>query len=127
MQEAILKAATGTEQGLSTSKLQALAPSQQPRRGLRRGTLLLLDGRTVQSVLRADRDTFVIPSRPDPMQVLRAYLDMGARHIFSGLDHLLFVFGLVLLVASGARYGSRLLLTLSAFTVGHCRRGPASS
>lgn len=80
----------------------------------------LQDGRTVQSVLRADQARFVIPSEPDRFEVLTSYLDMGVRHIFSGVDHLLFVFGLVLLVASGRGYVSRLLVTLSAFTLGHC-------
>jgi hydrogenase/urease accessory protein HupE len=80
----------------------------------------LRGGRTFQHVLRAGRETVAIPARPDRLEVFVSYLDMGTRHIFSGLDHLLFVFGLVLLVAGGAGYVSRLLLTLSAFTVGHC-------
>ena len=80
----------------------------------------LADGRSVQRVLRADRPTLVVPARPDAGQVFLSYLDMGVRHIFSGIDHLLFVFGLVLLVAAGDGYLRRLLITLSAFTVGHC-------
>jgi len=80
----------------------------------------LADGRAIQSVLRAGNASLTIPDRPNPWRVFTSYLEMGARHIFSGLDHLLFVFGLVLLVAAGARYVSRLVLTLSAFTLGHC-------
>lgn len=43
------------------------------------------------------------------------YPVLGIEHIWSGLDHLMFVFGLLLLVGGGAR----LLWTLTAFTVGH--------
>lgn len=80
----------------------------------------LRDGRSVQRVLRADEASLRIPDRPEPLEVFLSYLDMGSRHIFSGLDHLLFVFGLVLLVSGGNGYFSRLLVTLSAFTLGHC-------
>jgi len=40
---------------------------------------------------------------------------LGAEHIWSGVDHLMFVFGLLLLVG----VGSRLIWTITAFTVGH--------
>ena len=43
------------------------------------------------------------------------YSVLGAEHIWGGIDHLLFVFGLLLLVGGG----SRLLWTITAFTVGH--------
>jgi hydrogenase/urease accessory protein HupE len=80
----------------------------------------LKDGRTVQRVLRAGRPRLTIPARPERLEILVSYFDMGSRHIFSGPDHLLFVFGLVLLVSAGTGYLSRLLMTLSAFTLGHC-------
>lgn len=43
------------------------------------------------------------------------YLGLGVKHILSGIDHLLFVVGLLLLV-SGAR---RLFMTITAFTLAH--------
>jgi hypothetical protein len=43
------------------------------------------------------------------------YSLLGMEHIWGGIDHLLFVFGLLLLVGGG----SRLLWTITAFTVGH--------
>lgn len=43
------------------------------------------------------------------------YTELGIEHIWSGIDHLLFVFGLLLLVGGG----TRLLWTITAFTVGH--------
>ena len=80
----------------------------------------LADGRTMQRVVRPGDAAWTIPARPSRWEVFHSYGDMGVRHIFSGLDHLLFVFGLVLLVEPGRGYLRRLLITLSAFTVGHC-------
>jgi hydrogenase/urease accessory protein HupE len=80
----------------------------------------LADGRRVQQVLRAGRESLTIPVHPQRLDVFVDYLEVGVRHIFEGLDHLLLVFGLVLLVAGGRGYGARLLVTLSAFTLGHC-------
>ena len=76
----------------------------------------LADGRHIQSVLRSSEPSLVIPQQPSRLSVLRDYVRLGAEHIASGLDHLLFVFGLLVLVA--ARMGS-LLKTVTAFTVGH--------
>lgn len=75
----------------------------------------LEDGRIVSTVLRAGAAEFVIPERPEKSQVLKAYTGLGFEHILSGPDHLLFVLGLVLLVA-GVR---PLVKTVTAFTVGH--------
>lgn len=80
----------------------------------------LADGRSMQHVLRAADPTWLVPARPSRLEVTGSYAGMGFRHIFGGLDHLLFVLGLVLLVAGGRGYLRRLLITLSAFTVGHC-------
>ncbi|MCP3920941.1 MAG: HupE/UreJ family protein [bacterium] len=76
----------------------------------------LADGRHIQSVLRSSEPSVVIPERPSRLGVLRDYVRLGVLHIASGLDHLLFVFGLLVLVA--ARTGP-LLKTVTAFTVGH--------
>jgi hypothetical protein len=76
----------------------------------------LADGRHIQSVLRSTEPSLVIPGRPSRLGVLRDYVRLGVEHIASGLDHLLFVFGLLVLVA--ARTGP-LLKTVTAFTVGH--------
>ena len=43
------------------------------------------------------------------------YSLLGMEHIWGGIDHLMFVFGLLLLVGGG----KRLLWTITAFTVGH--------
>jgi len=75
----------------------------------------LADGRLVQSVLRGNAPVFTIPETTSRLDILRDYLRLGFEHILGGLDHLLFVFGLVLLV-----FGYRQLFwTITAFTAGH--------
>jgi hydrogenase/urease accessory protein HupE len=75
----------------------------------------LADGRLIQAVLRGDSPFLTIPQRAGPLTVVRDYLKLGFEHILTGLDHLLFVLGLVLLV----RARRLLLWTVTAFTVGH--------
>jgi hydrogenase/urease accessory protein HupE len=77
--------------------------------------LSLLDGRNYQEVLNAEGPEFVVPAEPGQGQVMTEYSVLGIEHIWSGIDHLLFVFGLLLLVGGG----KRLLWTITAFTVGH--------
>jgi len=75
----------------------------------------LLDGRSYQQVLNAEQPEFVIPAESSAGEVMADYSVLGMEHIWSGLDHLLFVFGLLLLVGGG----KRLLWTITAFTLGH--------
>ena len=77
--------------------------------------LSLLDGRSYQSVVNAEAMEFLIPAQPAQSKVMTEYSVLGAEHIWEGPDHLMFVFGLLLLVGGGAR----LLWTVTAFTVGH--------
>lgn len=53
-------------------------------------------------------------SKPQPPPVWQ-YIQLGMYHIWSGFDHLLFIFGLLLLV----KKRSRLIWTITAFTVAH--------
>lgn len=77
--------------------------------------LELNDGRHYQSVVTAAQLEFVVPTAPRFGKVMTEYSGLGVAHIWSGIDHLLFVFGLLLLVG----FGARLLITVTAFTVGH--------
>jgi hydrogenase/urease accessory protein HupE len=77
--------------------------------------IALADGRLIQMVLRGDQSVLTVPARVGRLGVVRDYLRLGFEHILAGLDHLLFVLGLVLLV----RGRRRLLWTITAFTVGH--------
>jgi hypothetical protein len=75
----------------------------------------LLDGRAYQEVLNAEKPDYLIPAEPGQGQVMSDYSVLGMEHIWSGIDHLMFVFGLLLLVGGG----SRLFWTITSFTLGH--------
>ena len=75
----------------------------------------LADGRRVDAVLRpADAAYTLALSGPKGLAV-PAYLAMGLEHILTGFDHLMFVFGLFLLVG----VGWRLVKAITAFTAAH--------
>jgi len=72
-------------------------------------------GERVQVVLSPRQPVFTVPERASRWDVVHDYARLGVEHILSGPDHLLFVFGLLLLVAT-----TRLLVqTITAFTLGH--------
>lgn len=75
----------------------------------------LRDGRRMQAVLHARQPSYVVPERQTAWGVARDYAALGIEHILTGLDHLVFVLGLVLLV----RGGRSLLYTVTSFTLGH--------
>ena len=66
-------------------------------------------------VLRPDSAQFVLPAEFHQSASVPAYLALGVEHILSGVDHLLFVLGLILLI----RDRWMLLKAVSAFTVAH--------
>jgi hydrogenase/urease accessory protein HupE len=89
--------------GLAAAKINALL------------TIERLDHEKVQAVLGPRSPSLTVPARPTRWDVVRGYVMLGIEHILSGPDHLLFVFGLLLLVAA-----PRLLVqTITAFTLGH--------
>jgi len=59
--------------------------------------------------------TVLIEAAPGGPQVARTYLALGVEHILGGIDHLLFVLGLLLLV----HHRWMLVKTITAFTVAH--------
>jgi len=75
----------------------------------------LADGRVVNRVLRASAPELVVPERESTLAVMRGYTRLGVEHILTGTDHLLFVFGLMMLVATTRS----LIATITAFTLGH--------
>ena len=75
----------------------------------------LTDGRQYQQVLNAEQAEFLVLAEPGTTEVMGDYSRLGVEHIWGGIDHLMFVFGLLLLVGSG----KRLLWTITAFTLGH--------
>ncbi|HEX3474106.1 MAG TPA: HupE/UreJ family protein [Kofleriaceae bacterium] len=77
--------------------------------------ITLGDGRRLRQVLTAAAPSFEIRAGSGKTGVFRDYARLGVQHILTGWDHLLFVLGLVLLVG----WGSSLLWTVTAFTLGH--------
>jgi hypothetical protein len=77
--------------------------------------LELADGRSVDTVLRANEPEIVVPERAARLDVVGEYVRLGVEHIMTGYDHLLFVFGLLLLATDWRR----LVTTITAFTLGH--------
>src|SRR5205823_13214735 len=75
----------------------------------------LADGRRVQGVLSPAHPSLTVPARARALDVVHDYGRLGVEHILTGPDHLLFVFGLVLIAGTTRR----LLGTVSAFTLGH--------
>lgn len=75
----------------------------------------LADGRSLHSILRGGEAAFVIPERASRTAVSLQYAALGLDHILGGIDHLLFVFGLVLLVPARGM----LVRTVTSFTAGH--------
>jgi hydrogenase/urease accessory protein HupE len=73
------------------------------------------DGEPIQTILTGRTPSFVVPQAPSRWEVLSSYAGLGISHILSGPDHLLFVFGLLLLCATPRR----LVQTITAFTLGH--------
>jgi hydrogenase/urease accessory protein HupE len=74
-----------------------------------------LDGSVQVARLTPDQPVFRFAAAPVAGEVARAYLWLGIEHILLGPDHLLFVLGLLLLVAGWRR----LLWTITAFTIAH--------
>jgi len=68
----------------------------------------------VEQVLPGRAEVEFRPS-PGPLEVAQTYLTIGIQHILQGIDHLLFVAGLVMLV----RGRRRLFWTITAFTIAH--------
>lgn len=71
--------------------------------------------RPLRMVVDAASPGVLVDAPPSSGAVLRSYASLGVAHILTGADHLLFVLGLVLI----ARRWRALLVTVTAFTLGH--------
>jgi hypothetical protein len=74
-----------------------------------------LDGRAIEAMVHPDDARLDIDAPPTASP--RAWIELGVHHIFGGLDHIGFLFGL-LLVVGVASFG-RVAIAVSAFTVAH--------
>ena len=75
----------------------------------------MLNGVQYSSMVKPSHPTYIIPSEPDQISVIRTYTILGIEHILAGIDHLLFVLAL-LLITKGFK---RLIKTITAFTNAH--------
>jgi hypothetical protein len=75
----------------------------------------LADGTAHSAILRPGSPSFQIPARAGKGEVSWSYWRMGVSHILGGVDHLLFLFALMLIVSG---FGN-LLKTITAFTLAH--------
>ncbi len=73
------------------------------------------DGGRIDQVLRPVQPTLVLDLSPPEGLAVPGYLKLGVEHILTGFDHLLFVFGLLLLIGANGR----LVKAITAFTVAH--------
>ena len=77
--------------------------------------ITLNDGSIIQKVLSSDLKKIIVPENDTLMGFFEKYLFLGISHIFEGIDHLLFVLGLMILM-NGFR---KILISLTFFTLGH--------
>lgn len=77
--------------------------------------VVFLDGRDYTGLVRPTRPVFRVPARDSESSIFGGYFVLGVGHILFGWDHLLFVLGLVLLVADGRR----LVWAITGFTAAH--------
>lgn len=74
-----------------------------------------LDGTTQVARLMPESPSLIVTEAPSGWQVVSMYFWIGVEQILLGVDHLLFVLGLLLLVDTT----SALVKTISAFTIAH--------
>ncbi len=74
-----------------------------------------LDGRKGTTIVRPSQPWFEVAASPSGWSVARTYFVLGIEHIWTGIDHLMFVLALLMLV-KGWR---RVIATITAFTVAH--------
>jgi hypothetical protein len=72
-------------------------------------------GRVQSHRLTPSQTAFIVPQSPGAWGVFATYVSLGVTHILEGVDHLLFVFALLLLI----RNWRTLLGAVTSFTVAH--------
>jgi hydrogenase/urease accessory protein HupE len=73
------------------------------------------DGANQAHRLTASDPAFTVPVEPSSLDVVQTYTQLGFEHILLGIDHLAFVFALLIL----AKGGRRTIATVTAFTLAH--------
>lgn len=73
------------------------------------------DGLSRSAHLTPDNFSYRVPPKTSKLDVVTTYTVLGIQHILLGIDHLLFVFALLLIVKNWRR----LVTTITAFTIAH--------
>lgn len=73
------------------------------------------DGKTSQVLIDGEQPSWTIPTPEAAPAVFPEYLKMGVEHLLTGVDHVLFVIGLLMLMG----WGGKLLRAVTSFTLGH--------
>jgi hydrogenase/urease accessory protein HupE len=73
------------------------------------------DGTSWTQRLKPSVPAAVIPKTASRLETAGVYLKLGVEHILTGVDHLLFVLGLIIIT----RGGWKLVKTVTAFTISH--------
>jgi len=74
-----------------------------------------VSGTSLSAHLTPTKRSYQIPAEVSSLQIMATYTWLGIGHILLGIDHLLFVFALLLIVNNMRR----LLWTITAFTLAH--------
>lgn len=74
-----------------------------------------LDGSSQTERLRPQMTSFHVAAQDSSFDIVKTYLVLGVEHILGGVDHLLFVFALLIIVVDIRK----LAWTITAFTVAH--------
>jgi hydrogenase/urease accessory protein HupE len=102
------------EGGLAGRTLSLAYPAFNPSLGTYYH-LTAASGQELAAMLAPTEVLWTVPASMTAADVARDYLLLGIEHIIGGLDHLLFVLGLLVI----ARTPRRILLTVTGFTLAH--------
>ncbi len=76
-----------------------------------------IDGKYIEQIISADHQTLSLTSEEDELKSAGffKYMEMGIMHIFTGIDHMSFLLGLVLI----SKRTRDLVFVITGFTIGH--------
>jgi len=77
--------------------------------------LEFINGVSQSAQLTPTKNSYTIPTEASSLQIINTYTKFGIEHILMGVDHLLFVFALLLIVSNT----QKLIVTITAFTLAH--------
>lgn len=110
--EMFFQCPTGAGIALHSAIFVDLVPSHVSLAQIQKG-----DGETIQQVFTKENQSFELSGKGESMREARflEYVRMGILHIFTGVDHMSFLLGLMLI----SRRLRDLLLVVTGFTIGH--------